>query len=129
MLKWQKLPCTGSNCDFSPVWSLVDCFIKLKTQFNDSCIFASVTPIEEIKYKKNRVILDCVSINRNLFYIVSTAIKLINGWSQADFLIEISVNSNIFFIFIIYAIFIDEKTNKNALKKGVRALRGYFGPL
>ena len=50
MLKWPKLPCTGSKCDFSPVWSRVDFPIKLKTQFNDSCIFAAVMHIQETKY-------------------------------------------------------------------------------
>ena len=72
MLKWQKLPCTGSNCDLSPIWSRVDFFIKLKTQlYYSSIFFGAVTPIQEMKYKKNGFCLVCVSINRNLFYIVT----------------------------------------------------------
>ena len=43
---------------------------------------------------------------------------LVPGWSRADYLLEYSINSNIiFFIFILFVIFVDNKMKKVGIKK------------
>ena len=44
---------------------------------------------------------------------------LVPGWSQADYLLEYSINANIFFlIFILFGIFVDNKMKKSWNQKG-----------
>ena len=55
----------------------------------------------------------------NILDIVNTAIEklmaiLVSGWSQADYLLEYSINSN---IFILFGIFVDKKRKKVGFKK------------
>ena len=40
------------------------------------------------------------------------------GWSRADYFLEYSTNSNLFFICILFGIFVDNKMKKNWKQKG-----------
>ena len=56
--------------------------------------------------------------------IVNTAIEklmtiLVPGWSQADYPLEYSINSNILLILILFGIFVDNKMKKKWNQKGV----------
>ena len=42
---------------------------------------------------------------------------LVPGWSQADYLLENSINSDIFFICILFGIFVDNKMKKSWKQK------------
>ena len=41
----------------------------------------------------------------------------VTGWSQADYLLEYSINSDIFFICILFGIFVDNKMKKLESKR------------
>ena len=53
----------------------------------------------------------------NILDIVNISIEkqmtiLVRGWSQVDYLLEYSTNSNIFLFFILFGIFVDNKIKK-----------------
>ena len=59
----------------------------------------------------------------NMLDIVNTAIEklmtiLVPSWSRADYLLEYWINSNIFLIFILFGIFVDNKMKKKWKQKG-----------
>ena len=58
------------------------------------------------------IILDIVNTEKKKLNTI-----LVPGWCRADYHLEYSIKSDIFFIFILFGIFVNNKTKKVGIKK------------